>query len=77
MSRYWDLYKLVLVTNTRDFVLLGEDALSNSAKLETFRLAESGQEFEAKLEKPRAFARDVGAGLGEYLCRALSTRRPS
>ena len=72
VSRYWDLYKLVLVTNTRDFVLLGEDALSNSAKLETFRLAESEQEFEAKLEKPRAFARDVGPGLGEYLCRALS-----
>ena len=72
VSRYWDLYKLVLVTNTRDFVLLGEDALSNSAKLEAFRLAESEQEFEAKLEKPRAFARDVGAGLGEYLCRALS-----
>ena len=72
VSRYWDLYKLVLVTNTRDFVLLGEDTLSNSAKLETFRLAESEQEFEAKLEKPRAFARDVGAGLGEYLCRALS-----
>ena len=72
VSRYWDLYKLVLVTNTRDFVLLGEDALSNSAKLETFQLAESEQEFEAKLDKPRAFARDVGAGLGEYLCRALS-----
>ena len=72
VSRYWGLYKLVLVTNTRDFVLLGEDALGNSAKLETFRLAESEHEFETKLEKPRAFARDMGAGLGEYLCRALS-----
>ena len=72
VSRYWDLYKLVLVTNTRDFVLLGEDALGKSAKLETFRLAESEHEFEARLEKPRAFARDMGAGLGEYLGRALS-----
>ena len=26
------------------------------------------------METPRAFARDVGAGLGEYLCRALSHR---
>ena len=26
VSRYWDRYGLVLVTNTRDFVLLGEDA---------------------------------------------------
>ena len=26
VSQYWDHYRLVLVTNTRDFVLLGEDA---------------------------------------------------
>ena len=74
VSRYWDRYRLVLVTNTRDFVLLGEDAAGNPAKLETFRLAESEEAFESRLEKPRAFARAVGAGLGEYLCRTLSHR---
>ena len=47
VSRYWDRYGLVLVTNTRDFVLLGEDAAGLPAKLETFRLAESAEEFEA------------------------------
>ena len=62
----------MLVTNTRDFVLVGEDAQGNPVKLETFRLAESEQAFHSRLETPRAFARDVGAGLGEYLCRALS-----
>ena len=72
VSRYWGLYRLVLVTNTRDFVLVGEDAQGNPVKLETFRLAESEQAFHSRLETPRAFARDVGAGLGEYLCRALS-----
>ena len=72
VSRYWGRYRLVLVTNTRDFVLVGEDAQGNPVKLETFRLAESEQAFHSRLEKPRAFARDVGAGLGEYLCRALS-----
>ena len=72
VSRYWSLYRLVLVTNTRDFVLVGEDAQGNPVKLETFRLAESEQAFHTQMEKPRAFARDVGAGLGEYLCRALS-----
>ena len=72
VSRYWDRYRLVLVTNTRDFVLVGEDAQGNPVKLETFRLAESEQAFHTRLETPRAFARDVGAGLGEYLCRALS-----
>ena len=74
VSRYWGRYRLVLVTNTRDFVLLGEDAAGRPARLETFRLAGSAQAFESRLETPRAFARDVGAGLGEYLCRALSHR---
>ena len=74
VSRYWGRYRLVLVTNTRDFVLLGEDASGRPAKLETFRLAGSAQAFERRLEKPRAFARNLGAGLGEYLARALSHR---
>ena len=74
VSRYWNKYRLVLVTNTRDFVLLGEDAAGNPVKLETFRLAQSAEEFESRLEKPRAFAREIGSGLGEYLCRALSHR---
>ena len=72
VSGYWENYRLVLVTNTRDFVLLGEDMEGRSAELETFRLADSEDEFDALLLKPRAFAREVGAGLGEYLCRALS-----
>ena len=72
VSRYWDRYRLVLITNTRDFVLVGENAQGNPVKLETFRLAESEQAFHSRLETPRAFARDMGAGLGEYLCRVLS-----
>ena len=74
VSRYWSMYRLVLVTNTRDFVLLGEDAAGNPVRLETFRLAQSAPEFESRLEKPRVFARERGVGLGEYLCRALSHR---
>ena len=74
VSRYWHRYRLTLVTNTRDFILLGEDANGSPARLETFSLARSDSEFEAKLQRPRAFARKVGAGLGEYLCRALSHR---
>ena len=72
VSRYWERYRLVLVTNTRDFVLLGENAQGNPVKLETFRLAASAAAFEERLQRPRVFAREVGAGLGEYLTRALS-----
>ena len=74
VSRYWNCYRLVLVTNTRDFVLVGEDEAGRPAKLEVFRLADNVEDFHNKLERPRAFARKVGAGLGEYLSRALSHR---
>ena len=73
-SRYWERYRLVLVTNARDFVLVGEDANAKPATLETLRLVSSEDEFLHRLETPRAFAHDVGASLGEYLARALSHR---
>jgi len=72
VSRYWGRYRLVLVTNTREFVLVGEDTSGRPAKLETFRLAEDEKTFEHRLGKPRSFAHVVGASLGEYLSRALS-----
>ena len=90
VSRYWERYRLVLVTNTRDFVLVGEDAAGRPARLEafrladdapvrptrseTFRLADDAGAFARGLEKPRAFARGAGAGMGEFLARALSHR---
>ena len=74
VSKYWGLYRLVLVTNTRDFVLLGEDANGNPTKLETFRLAASAAEFDNQLHHPRSFANKTGPALAEYLGRALSHR---
>ena len=74
VSKYRGLYRLVLVTNTRDFVLLGEDANDNPTKLETFRLAASAAEFDNQLQHPRSFANKTGPALAEYLGRALSHR---
>ena len=74
VSGYWDKYKLVLITNTRDFVLLGEDSNGRPTKLEFFSLASSEEDFDELLMRPRASARSVGAGLGEYIRRALSHR---
>lgn len=45
VSRYWGKYRSVLVTNYRDFVLLGRDPESGPAKLESYRLAESESAF--------------------------------
>ena len=72
VSRYWQRYRQVLVTNTRDFVMVGEDVNGQPVRLETFRLADSAADFAERLEHPRAFANEVGVGLAEYLCRALS-----
>lgn len=74
VSRYWGRYRLVLVTNLRNFVLVGADVEGSPAKLESFTLAEDADDFWRNVEAPRAFARGVGAGLGEYLARMLSHR---
>ena len=73
-SRYCGRYRLVLVTNARDFVLVGEDTSRSPTTLATLWLASTEGEFLSRLEKPQAFARDLGASLGEYLARALSHR---
>ena len=72
VNQYLQGYRSVLVTNARDFVLVGEDADGQLVQLETFRMADSTSQFDAKLEHPRAFANEVGPGLGEYLTRVLS-----
>ena len=74
VRRYWGRYRLVLVTNLRSFHLVGADGASGSARLETFRLAEDADDFWGRVERPRAFALEVGTGFAEYLARALSHR---
>ena len=74
VGRYWTRYRLVLVTNLRELALVGEDAQGHESALEALWLSGSDAEFERRLQTPRAFAREVGTALGEYLCRALSHR---
>ena len=74
VARYWSRYQLVLVTNLREFRLVGPDPAQGQKTLETFRLADTATDFHRKLQHPRAFARDVGARLVEYLARALAHR---
>ena len=71
-ARYWARYRLVLVTNLREFTLIGPGPDGAETTLEAFRLAASGADFDRRLQRPRAFARDAGAALGEFLCRALA-----
>jgi hypothetical protein len=71
VSRYWGKYRQVLVTNYRDFVLVGPDAEGRPAKLESFRLAESERAFWTAAAHPRSLAEKVGARFEEYLLRVM------
>ncbi len=72
VSKYWGAYRLVIVTNLRDFLILGEDANGHVARLETFRLAKTEAEFWEMVAKPQGTAKQVGRAFGEYLRRALT-----
>ena len=72
VSRYWGRYRLVLVTNLREFSIVGESGADSPARLETYRLARSEGEFWQKAETPRVFAQEVGTAFVEFLARVLS-----
>lgn len=72
VSDYWTSYRLVLVTNLRDFLLIGEDAANQPIRLESFRLADDPESFWEAAHHPVKTARENGRALGEYLRRALA-----
>jgi len=69
VTSYWQHYRQVLVTNYRDFVLVGQDQDGNPVKLEAYRLADTEDEFWTQAAHPRAFARRHGAAFMEFLHR--------
>jgi hypothetical protein len=72
VSKYWGAYRLVIVTNLRDFLILGENDNGQVARLETFRLAKSEAEFWELVTAPQKSAKQFGRPFGEYLRRALT-----
>ncbi len=69
VSKYWGKYGLVLVTDYRDFVLIGKDAAGNPIKLETLRLAETEQSFwtQAAHPPPSIRSQEVVNAFSRYL----------
>jgi len=74
VSRYWKRYRQVLVTNFRDFLLLGEDANGQPSPLESFRFAESEVAFWQQAQHPRKLAHEKGEQFAEFLLRILLNR---
>lgn len=77
VARYVERYGLVLVTNLRDFVLVGRNVGGSGVReLESCRLSASEAVFWAKVQQPRTFAHDAGEGLTEFLQRVLLHNAP-
>ncbi|MEL7668092.1 MAG: type ISP restriction/modification enzyme [Actinomycetota bacterium] len=77
VARYVERYGLVLVTNLRDFVLVGRGAGGRGTRiLETLRLSETEAGFWARVQQPRTYAEDASEGLTEFLRRVLLHNAP-
>jgi len=74
--RYVERYGLVLVTNLRDFVLVGRAPGGGTRTLESCQLAETEAGFWARVEEPRKFATAAGEGLTEFLTRVMLHNAP-
>jgi hypothetical protein len=71
VGRYLARYGQVLVTNYRDFVLMGRDAEGKPARLESYRLAESESAFWRQAADPRKMAAQLGESFQDFLKRAM------
>ena len=74
VSRYWEQHHQVLVTNFREFSLIGRDHNGMPVRHEFYRLAASEKEFWQLAAKPEQAEKEHGERLLDFLERCL--RRP-
>jgi hypothetical protein len=72
VSKYFGAYRLVIVSNLREFLIIGEGPSGEATKLERFRLAPNANAFSDLVATPRKSAEHIGRSFGEYLKRALT-----
>jgi hypothetical protein len=71
VSKYWKAYRQVLVTNYRDFLLVGSDSEGKPVKLEHYRLAPNEAAFWTAASHPRPIAAEQGEAFVEFLKRVM------
>ena len=75
-TKYFDLYRLVLVTNYREFRLIGDDEGGKPVEREFFRLAADEASFWLMAAHPVKSAKEQGTHLGEFLRRVMMNAAP-
>jgi hypothetical protein len=71
VSKYWKAYRQVLVTNFRDFLLVGADAEGKPVKLEHYRLSPNEAAFWTAASHPRPVAAEQGEAFVDFLKRVM------
>lgn len=71
VSKYWKGYRQVLVTNFRDFLLVGADSEGKPAKLEHYRLTPNETSFWSAASHPRTIADEQGEAFSDFLRRVM------
>jgi hypothetical protein len=71
VARYLERYGQVIVTNYREFVLVGRDRSGGAVEIESFRIAKDAEGFWRAAESHRRTAAEMGPGLHEFLKRAM------
>ncbi|MBZ5627666.1 MAG: N-6 DNA methylase [Acidobacteriia bacterium] len=71
VSRYWNRYSQVLVTNYRDFLLVGRDKEGNAVKLESYRLATDEKSFWGRSARHRKTSDGDAGRFAEFLKRVM------
>ena len=74
VARYWEQHQQVLVTNFREFALIGRDHQGKPVRHEFYRLAASEKDFWQLASKPEQAVKEHGERLLDFLERCL--RRP-
>lgn len=67
VSKYWKEFGQVLVTNYRDFVLVGRDTEGKAVKLGSYRIASNEKDFWLLAAHPRKTAEQQGERLLDFL----------
>ena len=75
VARYWSKYRLVLVTDLREFVLLGEDGNKTIVR-ERYAISPTAHQFWELAGHPRKAADDQGARFSEFLRRVMLHAAP-
>jgi hypothetical protein len=76
VRKYFAKYGLVLVTNYRDFLLLGKDTQGHPLPMEGFTLADSEKAFWQVAIHPQTAGKEHGERFSEYLKRVMLSVAP-